>query len=348
MKGGVGPSMNSFFVKMDSSLMHTMNIPKEYGKIFRESIRENVELEGPSGITWHVKTIRLDKTLTLQSGWKDFVTANQIDKNDILVFTYNGNSSFKVLIFDPSGCQKAAPFFAKKMVTETESEKSNDSLIREIASPHCEVKKENICSSDSDSDESSCDILSCAALVPMTGERVCCKRNQREFVQEPSKSDEGEHLAVRKTKTKENIAAKVSSLYVIPRGTHLTKAHEKIANRMARKAQKGSDLFVKILTPCDTPSSRDCLLRVPAAFACDVLESKMKKITLLAADLDKRSKRCTANYCKNKSHRYIGQGWRKFVCSNGLKQGDLCLFELRKQEKRGILTMIVPFNWVSS
>ncbi|XP_078150525.1 B3 domain-containing protein Os03g0622200-like [Carex rostrata] len=303
-------------------------------------MREIVELEGPSEITWHVKMIRSsNNTFALRSGWKEFVIANRINKNDVLVFTYKGNSSFKVAIFDRSGCEKAAPFFAKKMEMETESEESNDSSIRENAAFHSEVKKEIIyfSSSSSDSDESSCDISSCATRARTIRERVCCKRKQKEFVQESSESDEGEHRA-----------KKASSLYILPNKTRLTKAQEEIANRMARKTEKGSDLFVKILTPSEIPPRVNCVLRLPVDFARKVLQSEEKMITLLPANLDKRSKTCTANYLNYKNRKCIGQGWNKFACRNGLKQGDLCLFELRKQERRGILTMVVHFNRVTS
>ncbi|XP_078150560.1 B3 domain-containing protein Os12g0592300-like isoform X2 [Carex rostrata] len=293
-----------------------------------------------------------NNTFAMRSGWKEFVIANRIDKNDVLVFTYNGNSSFKVAIFDRSGCEKAAPFFAKKMEMEieTQSEESNDSSIRENVALHSEVKKEIISfsSGSSDSDESLCDISSRAIRARTIRERVCCKRKQREFVQESSDSEEGEHGTVRKTK--ENRTKKASRLYILPNKTHLTKAQEEIANRMARKTHKGSDLFVKILTltESDTPPSRNCVLRLPVGFACKVFESEEKKITLVPANLDKRSKTCTATYLKNKCCKYIGQGWNKFVRRNGLKQGDLCLFELRKQERGEILTMVVHFNRGSS
>ena len=73
---------------------------------------ENIELEGPSGYTWHVKLMMSsDNTFALQSGWKEFVTANKIVENDFIVFTYKDSSSFKVLIFDRSGCEKVTPFF---------------------------------------------------------------------------------------------------------------------------------------------------------------------------------------------------------------------------------------------
>ncbi|XP_078153988.1 B3 domain-containing protein Os03g0620400-like [Carex rostrata] len=343
--GKLVPRMNNFYVKMDSSLMHSMNIPQKFTKMFLGSMSDNIELEGPSGNTWHVKMMRSDNTFSLQSGWKEFVTANKIDENDFIVFTYKDNSSFKVVIYDRSGCEKVAPFFAKNMNTEPdkESEESNNSSTRVMASPHREVEKEiiSLSSGSNDTDESSYEISTHAAQVHMTEGRVCGKRKQTYFVDKSTESDSNTG--------NDNRAMKASRLYVVPVGTHLTQAQEEIANRMARKAQKDSRMLVKILTQSDTLSNKDCRLRLPVGFACKVLKSEKKKITLLPFDLDKRSKTCTANYyLKNNSCKCIGKGWRKFVCSNGLKQGDLCLFELRKHEKGGILTMVVHFNRGSS
>ncbi|KAF3339159.1 B3 domain-containing protein [Carex littledalei] len=177
---------NKFYISLHWMLQ---NIPKKFGKIFNGSMREIVELEGPSEITWHVKMIRSsNNTFAMRSGWKEFVIANRIHKNDVLVFTYNGNSSFKVAIFDRSGCEKAAPFFAKKMEmememeTETQSEESKDSLIRENAAFHSEVKKEiiSLSSGSSNSDESSSDISSRATRARTIKERVSCKRKRRD------------------------------------------------------------------------------------------------------------------------------------------------------------------------
>ncbi|XP_078149100.1 uncharacterized protein LOC144544464 [Carex rostrata] len=137
--------------------------------MFIGSMSKNIKLEGPSGYTWHVKIMRSDNTFALQSGWKEFVTANKIDENDFIVFRYKDNSSFKVLIFDRSGCEKVAPFFAKNMNTESE--------------------KEIIYLSSTDTDESSCGILTRAARARMTRERVCGKRKQRDFVQESTESE---------------------------------------------------------------------------------------------------------------------------------------------------------------
>ncbi|XP_078172668.1 B3 domain-containing protein Os12g0592300-like [Carex rostrata] len=157
-----------------------------------------------------------------------------------------------------------------------------------------------------------------------------------------SESDKGEHKTLKKRKTRENNRAKKDScLYVVSRRTYMTKAQEQIANRMARKTQKGSYLFVKILAHTETYIHNYCRLNLPSGFACNVLQSGKKKITLLFADLDKRSDICTASYSKTKTTRFISGGWREFVSKNRLKQGNLCLFELRKKDKQGSLTMVV-------
>jgi B3 DNA binding domain len=161
-----------------SVLSHVQRVPKKYAESFEGSVSENIELEGPTGTTWPAKMIRSDGTFLLQSGWKEFLAANKIDKNDILVFTYNGISSFKVLIFDPSGCEKAAPFFATKMEVE-----SDDSSIRVGVAPHHDAKKEIISLSTGTSTgtdpESSSEVPSHSARTGMTGGKPSSKRKQR-------------------------------------------------------------------------------------------------------------------------------------------------------------------------
>jgi B3 DNA binding domain len=85
---------------------------------------------------------------------------------------------------------------------------------------------------------------------------------------------------------------------------------------------------------------------LPRGFACKVLQNKKRKIALATADLEKRSKGCTAYCYKNRNAGFISVGWPKFVRRNGLKEGDFCLFELRKEQKQGklLLTMVVHFD----
>lgn len=128
---------------------------------FKRQLCKNVELKGPSGSIWHVKMIKSNNDFIFQSGWRDFVIANKIAKNDILLFKYSAKyCSFEVMIFDPSGCEKAAPFFAKKTETEMYSQESSDTSVQVFAEHHCEVNKQDfiyITSSNEISNEISSD-----------------------------------------------------------------------------------------------------------------------------------------------------------------------------------------------
>lgn len=82
--------------------------------------------------------------------------------------------------------------------------------------------------------------------------------------------------------------------------------------------------------------------RIPKDFACEFFDKYEKKITLSLAGL--ASEKCTALYSASKTNmRYINKGWRHFAHLNELKKGNLCLFELRTQErdKEGRFPMIV-------
>lgn len=97
---------------------HLQDFPNDFQRYFRGQIGETVELKGPSGNMWQVGVVKSAEKFTFQSGYKDFVIANNIEANDLLVFKYCGNSSFQVQIFDPSGCER----------TEVQEESSNSSI----------------------------------------------------------------------------------------------------------------------------------------------------------------------------------------------------------------------------
>ena len=49
--------------------------------------------------------------LVLTVGWGKFVETFGLHMGDTLVFRYNGNSQFNVIIFDELGCEKASSVF---------------------------------------------------------------------------------------------------------------------------------------------------------------------------------------------------------------------------------------------
>ncbi|KAL0325660.1 UNVERIFIED_CONTAM: B3 domain-containing protein REM16 [Sesamum radiatum] len=74
-----------------------------------------VALKGPSGHEWSVGLVTNGDMLLLKHGWKAFVDDHSLEENDILIFKYNGNSRFDVLMFDQESlCEKETSYFVKK------------------------------------------------------------------------------------------------------------------------------------------------------------------------------------------------------------------------------------------
>jgi hypothetical protein len=81
----------------------------------KNKLLENVTLKGPSGSTWQVELTTDDNTMFFKHGWEEFVKDHFLEEKDLLIFKYNGESYFDVLIFDgQSFCEKAASYFVRK------------------------------------------------------------------------------------------------------------------------------------------------------------------------------------------------------------------------------------------
>ncbi|KAJ4788114.1 B3 domain-containing protein [Rhynchospora pubera] len=300
-------------------------------------------------------------TFIFQSGWKDFVTANQIGNNDILLFKYCTSSSFEVTIFDPSGCENAASFFAKKTKTEVYSQESSDTSIQVVNEPHHKVQRDFIYIT-SGSDETSHEILSDTGRVCIAGKRITRERDgsddevdfraspQKKIREKSSKKGASRHLRdkVKRDQTKKSDSQIgmpsgssnkrnqfITSPYIVPRSLSLTSAQEKIALEMSRSAQPGNLTFFTPLTQYHV-SGGSCKMNFPARFAPSLKETKSKRLILRQHGKDKE---WNTWYCNSRPRSICGCGWRDFVLQNKLKKGDLCLFELMNSEPK--LTMTV-------
>jgi hypothetical protein len=73
-------------------------LPVKIGMYFEALIGKVIQLKRPSGDTWHIDLIWAGEELVLQSSWNQFIVANDI-VNDFMVLKFIGGSKFVVLIF---------------------------------------------------------------------------------------------------------------------------------------------------------------------------------------------------------------------------------------------------------
>ena len=90
-------------------------LPKAFSDNLKKKLPENVTLKGPSGVVWNIGLTTRDDTVYFTDGWQRFVKDHSLKENDFLLFKYNGESLFEVLIFDGDNfCEKATSYFVGK------------------------------------------------------------------------------------------------------------------------------------------------------------------------------------------------------------------------------------------
>jgi hypothetical protein len=81
-------------------------IPIGFTTNFTGHISDEVILEVPDGKIYSVQVAKEQHTLVLRSGWGKFAGAYELEMYDLLIFTYTGNSHFKVRIMKRNCCEK--------------------------------------------------------------------------------------------------------------------------------------------------------------------------------------------------------------------------------------------------
>ncbi|GFY89645.1 AP2/B3-like transcriptional factor family protein [Actinidia rufa] len=95
-------SPRSFYKIIVPSMMsdHKLRIPEDFAKIYGNELSTFATLTVPSGRAWRVGVEKADTMIWLHDGWKEFAEHHSISCGFFIVFNYEGNSNFYVLIFD--------------------------------------------------------------------------------------------------------------------------------------------------------------------------------------------------------------------------------------------------------
>ncbi|KAF9603205.1 hypothetical protein IFM89_034538 [Coptis chinensis] len=88
-----------------------LKLPPKFVQKFGNDLSDDVaHLKVPGGKTWQVELRKSDGCeVFLHSGWQEFVEYYSISSGHFLLFRYDGNSNFHVLIFDMTCCEIRYP-----------------------------------------------------------------------------------------------------------------------------------------------------------------------------------------------------------------------------------------------
>ncbi|RWW29738.1 hypothetical protein GW17_00005721 [Ensete ventricosum] len=106
--------MNSQRSDIDQSICHCFQklqrIPPKFLKHISSVGSKKAILQGPSGSKWHVELGKDMKDTFLTAGWPKFVEDHSLREYEFLVFQYDGDMHFTVLVFDTSACEREDVF----------------------------------------------------------------------------------------------------------------------------------------------------------------------------------------------------------------------------------------------
>ncbi|KAE9466907.1 hypothetical protein C3L33_01164, partial [Rhododendron williamsianum] len=103
-----------FFKIIHSSVVphQKLRIPMKFISQFGKNVGNHVFLKVPSGAVWKVELERSNGVVWMCNGWKEFAKYYSIGFGHLLVFRYDGNCNFNVLIFDTSASEIEYPLSA--------------------------------------------------------------------------------------------------------------------------------------------------------------------------------------------------------------------------------------------
>ncbi|XP_006664156.1 B3 domain-containing protein LOC_Os12g40080-like [Oryza brachyantha] len=306
----------SFIKVMIGDFKNGLTIPEKFAQNFRGHIPETINLETRNGNRYKVRLVKELNNLVLRSGWAKFASAYELEKGDILVFIYSGNSHFKVWIYDPSACEKelsCANMEQFPYVQERSISYDNHTRLRKKA------KSANRYVDSSSYSRETLEISPARSSWKST-ENV----SSSEEHDEPVNSD----CTQKPTK----------SFCDLPRMCSMTNAQKAEVNALEKKIQPQIPFYI---TTIDKASVTNGSLTISKDYAVRYLLHENETIKLCHSG---RSMTWDISLDIETDDQYaISTGWLDFIRDNHLQEGDTCVFEASKN-KREVALIFHPLK----
>ena len=101
-------------------------IPKKFISKYGVDLSNMAFLTVPNGTKWKVKMTKRDGEVWFQNGWREFASCHALTLGHLLVFRYEGNSHFYVLIFDATATEINYPLDDQHQVRRMEDVERDD------------------------------------------------------------------------------------------------------------------------------------------------------------------------------------------------------------------------------
>ncbi|XP_055960185.1 B3 domain-containing protein REM16-like [Mercurialis annua] len=309
-----------FSLFLHAGFDHHLAIPEKFTRNLIKKLPDTVTLKGPSGTAWEVGLISHDNILHFSRGWQEFVEGHSLEENDILVFKYNRESCFDVLMFDgQSMCEKAGSYFLTKCVP------------KEYKTTGCQTKRTG---------ESSTEVLSASPrngsgdskLKKPTHNCVYTASGRPAIV--PNKKVRREikfapvHMPNMKRKRKPgavDVEAKAEITHPFPGLLNRRSKQDEATLYALQSAQAvvTPNGFIAVMKPSYV--SKKFFMSIPWAWVSKHITSEENQYVILR--IKEKTWKIRLYYSKEPNRGCFIAGWKSFVLDNSIKESDVCVFE---------------------
>uniref|UniRef100_A0A0E0KGE9 TF-B3 domain-containing protein n=1 Tax=Oryza punctata TaxID=4537 RepID=A0A0E0KGE9_ORYPU len=301
-----------FLTYMVGDFTKSMVVPTRFANNFNGHISEDVNLKSPSGKTWSIGVANSDTgELVLRSGWKEFVDGNGVQEDDCLLFRYSGVSSFDVLIFDPSGCEKASPHFVENRgFGRSEKFAGAEGGGRNVdKNGHHQHQLEMTLHKKS----SRCRSIPRACKRGLFSDEI--EQDHRDEKEDDDEDEKDGYYFCRH-------GGRVTEY-------NLTEGDKEEISRVPVPVEPGNPVFVKVIHASHLLASRYTTVGVSPEFTGRYLGPVAREVVMERGSTGGREEWHVRFVRRECSRGFHGTGWRQFARDNGLLAHDVCLFELR-------------------
>ncbi|XBI84862.1 hypothetical protein VPH35_093084 [Triticum aestivum] len=313
-----------FMVLMMDDLQHEMVIPKEYVQRFKGEFPREMILETQNRRSYVIKVAENNGKSVLTVGWGKFVETFGLHMGDTLVFRYNGNSQFNVIIFDELGCEKASSVFVDPFPPPMQK--------------RCTSTTDTVKSSHFHHEAIQTQPFSIGKGMPMESPRSQmeidkpCQDNNTVIRDHVSSEEEygvhevsGSNCIVRKDRLFSCQKEQLKDGYMTVHKTKLTSAQKKVVKQKVQSIHSENPIFVAVMRKYNVAS--EFFLIFSKYYAKKYLGEERHMYLQL------QGKKWEVQFRENSCGKRLGSGWKQFVKDNKLKTGDICLFELLSNER---------------
>ncbi|KAL4651864.1 hypothetical protein ACB092_01G191600, partial [Castanea dentata] len=314
-------------------------IPKKFTLKYGVHLTDTAFLTIPNGTKWKVKLTKRDGEVWFQNGWCEFASCHALTLGHLLVFKYEGNSQFYVLIFDATTTEIDYPLDDQLQVHRMEDNDSDDNSLEIMDGfmpsrkkrekpplpcplPHKRAKSNPGCSHLQAGDTHFKPELTKSKGNSLVRPESNCNLDDVSFSHDQCpKKDGGVGMSTNQRRLKAKAVVKNQEYKALEIKQELMTTNGKIENLVRANAIKSDNPLFTVIIHLSYLNGKD---RAFTPWHYQLLTERR----IYQGLHERKYIHCEAPGMYRSSSCVISGGWYAFARENTLRVGDVCVFEL--------------------